>query len=99
MRRRPDFEEVMIVNPAPAGPGEPGERTMRFHYYGQPQDVAGYGYYGEAPQFPGYAGFGYYGHPAQLAGYGYGPPQELAGYGYPQPAEVAGCGYAPPAEV
>ena len=32
---------------------------MRFHYYGQPQDVAGYGYYGEDPQFPGYAGYGH----------------------------------------
>jgi hypothetical protein len=91
----------MIVNPAPAGPGEPGERTMRFHYYGQPEDVAGYGYYGEAPQFPGYAGYGHYGHPAQVAGYGYGygPPQGLAGYGYAQPAEVAGYGYAEPAEI
>jgi hypothetical protein len=95
MRRRPDFEEVMIVNPAPAGPGEPGERTMRFHYYGQPQDVAGYGYYGEAPQFPGYAGYGYYGQPAEVAGYGhYAQPQEVAGYGYyGQPQEVAGYGY------
>jgi len=102
MRRRPDFEEVMIVNPAPAGPGEPGERTMRFHYYGQPQDVAGYGYYGEAPQFPGYAGYGYYGQPAEVAGYGhYAQPQEVAGYGYyGQPQEVAGYGhYGQPQEV
>jgi hypothetical protein len=102
MRRRPEFEEVMIVNPAPAGPGEPGERTMRFHYYGQPQDVAGYGYYGEAPQFPaGYAGYGHYAEPAQYPGYaGYGHYAEpaqypgYAGYGhYADPAEVAGYGY------
>jgi len=80
MRRRPEFEEVMIVNPAPAGPGEPGERTMRFHYYGQPQDVAGYGYYGEAPQFPGYAGYGHYADPAEVAGYGYYGDPEPVGY-------------------
>jgi len=76
----------MIVNPAPAGPGEPGEKTMRFHYYGPPQDVAGYGYYGEPAQFPGYAGYGYYGEAPQVPGY--------AGYGYyGQPAEAPGYGY------
>jgi len=97
MRRRPDYEEVMIVNPAPAGPGEPGERTMRFSYYGQPPDVAGYGYYGEPAQFPGYAGYGY-GPPAEVAGYGYyGQPAEVSGYGYyGQPAQVAGYGYGQP---
>lgn len=58
---------------------------MRFHYYGQPQDVAGYGYYGEAPQFPGYSGYGYYAEAPQYPGY--------AGYGYAQPAEVGGYGY------
>jgi hypothetical protein len=98
MRRRPEFEEVMIVNPAPAGPGEPGERTMRFHYYGQPQDVAGYGYYGEAPQFPGYAGYGHYAQPAQVPGYGYyGEAPQFPGYSgygyYGEPPEVAGYGY------
>jgi len=94
MRRRPDYEEVMIVNPAPAGPGEPGERTMRFSYYGQPQDVAGYGYYGEPAQFPGYAGYGY-APPAEVAGYGYyGQPQDVAGYGYyGAPQDFAGYGY------
>lgn len=65
---------------------------MRFHYYGQPQDLAGYGYYGEAPQFPGYAGYGgygYYGQPTEISGYGY--------YGDPEPvgyfAEEAPVGY------
>jgi len=68
---------------------------MRFHYYGQPQDVAGYGYYGEAPQFPGYAGYGHYAQPEPVAGYGYyGEPEPVAGYGYyGEPQEVAGYGY------
>ena len=84
----------MIVNPAPAGPGEPGEKTMRFHYYGQPQEVAGYGYYGEAPQFPGYSGYGYYGEAPQYpgyAGYGYyGEPADVGGYGYYGEADPVG---------
>lgn len=71
---------------------------MRFHYYGQPQDVAGYGYYGEAPQFPGYAGYGHYAEPPQYPGYaGYGhyaQPEQVAGYGYyGEPEPVAGYGY------
>ena len=68
---------------------------MRFHYYGQPQDVAGYGYYGEAPQYPGYAGYGQYAEAPQYPGYaGYGHAEPVAGYGYyGEPQEVAGYGY------
>jgi hypothetical protein len=92
VKRRQRFDEVMIVNPGPGGPGNhAGERTMRFAYYGAPQGYgntgygnAGYGHAGYGQAEP--TGVGYYGEPV---GY-YGAPP----YGY-APGPVHGYGYAP----
>lgn len=81
MKRRRDFDEVMIVNPGPGGPGNhAGERAMRLGYYGYGHP---YGY--AAAPAPGYyAGpaDAYYGAAPQYAGYYAGP---AAGYGEYEP--------------
>jgi hypothetical protein len=82
MKRRPQFDEVMIVNPSEGSNSDQRVRLMRFHNihppeisgfaepdpYGYYAQPQGYGYYAQAP------GYGYY---AQPAGYGY--------YGEPEP--------------
>jgi hypothetical protein len=61
MRSKPNFDEVMIVNPAEPGANE-GVRFMRFY----PADQSATGYYTEVPGPYGYYGdmpeaYGYYG--------------------------------------
>jgi hypothetical protein len=116
MRRQDPFDEVMIVNPSETN-SDQRVRLMRFHniytpevdgygdpygYYGQPEQMYGYGYtdptygyYGQPDQVYGYGqpeqvyGYGYYGQPEQI--YGYGQPEQI--YGYGQPEQVYGYGY------
>jgi hypothetical protein len=115
MRRQEPFDEVMIVNPSetnsdqrvrlmrfhniytPEVGGYAGADP--YGYYGQPEQVYGYGYtdptygyYGQPEQVYGY---GYYGEPEQVYGYGYyGEPEQIYGYGhYGQPEQIYGYGY------
>jgi hypothetical protein len=110
MRNTNQFDEVMIVNPGPAG-GDPatGERIM-FGYYGYPPGYGSPYDYADEPYQVGYAAdeedaLGCPGRPscacgrsAPLNGY-YADPYGLAwaGYGIPQPPPGYGYGFAAPA--
>jgi hypothetical protein len=92
MRRTGGFDEVMIVNPGPARGGHPGERNMRFHYYGDPYQMGYYGQpvegdYGQAPEFAGY------GQTPEFAGYGYGMAAPYYGQVEPGYSEYEPVGY------
>ena len=72
MHGKPDFDEVMIVNPTEPGAAE-GVRLMRFY----PRHPPAMGYYAEPPE-----NYGYYGEP--VAGYGHAQPPQAYGY-YAEP--------------
>jgi hypothetical protein len=98
MKRKREFDEVMIVNPHDPGFGaKQGGKLMRFHYAQEPTDSMGYyakpyGYYGQVPDEGwGYADpYGYYGQVPD-EGWGYADP-----YGYYGQVPDEGWGYADP---